>query len=101
MLEHGREGDPFALLGPHPFGSGTLVRAFLPGAHTVDVVDDDDTGHRRTAWRSARTVLFEVYVGALPPHYRLRVDHPTRHANHRGPAAPARCSGELDGGCSR
>jgi 1,4-alpha-glucan branching enzyme len=33
-----RHGEPFEVLGPHPVEGGTAVRAFLPGAASVDVV---------------------------------------------------------------
>ena len=36
----GRHGDPFAVLGPHPLPDGRVsVRAFLPGASAVEVLD--------------------------------------------------------------
>jgi 1,4-alpha-glucan branching enzyme len=34
-----RHGDPFALLGPHPVQGGTAIRAFLPGATSVEAVE--------------------------------------------------------------
>ncbi len=36
---HARHGDPFSLLGPHALPGGTVVRAFLPEATSVEVVD--------------------------------------------------------------
>jgi len=36
---HGRHGDPFAVLGPHGTGLDRVVRAFLPGAESVAVLD--------------------------------------------------------------
>jgi 1,4-alpha-glucan branching enzyme len=38
-LESGRLEDPFALLGPHAVPGGVVIRAFLPPAEAVDVVD--------------------------------------------------------------
>jgi 1,4-alpha-glucan branching enzyme len=38
-LAAGREGDPFAVLGPHAFGDGTIVRAFAPDATAVALLD--------------------------------------------------------------
>jgi 1,4-alpha-glucan branching enzyme len=32
-----RHGDPFALLGPHDTQAGTVIRALVPGAQTVEV----------------------------------------------------------------
>ena len=38
-IVHGRHGDPFAILGPHGSGADREVRAFLPGAEAVTVLD--------------------------------------------------------------
>ncbi|MDB5931311.1 MAG: glycogen branching enzyme, partial [Polaromonas sp.] len=35
----GRHGDPFSVLGPHPQEGGVAIRAFLPGARQVEVID--------------------------------------------------------------
>ena len=35
----GRHGDPFSVLGPHAQEGGTSLRAFLPGARQVEVLD--------------------------------------------------------------
>lgn len=35
----GRHGDPFSVLGPHAQEGGTSIRAFLPGARQVEVLD--------------------------------------------------------------
>jgi 1,4-alpha-glucan branching enzyme len=45
QLADGRLTDPFSTLGPHDTGSGRIIRAFLPGAHEVEVVARSD-GHR-------------------------------------------------------
>ena len=37
-LAHALHGDPFRLLGPHDTPAGPVVRAFLPGAESVDVL---------------------------------------------------------------
>ena len=37
----GDHGDPFSFLGMHPSEGSTLVRAFLPGARTVEVLSSD------------------------------------------------------------
>ncbi len=71
-LAAGREGDPFAILGPHAFGSGTIVRAFLPDARSVAVVDECGD-LLADAQRVGATDLFEALVVAMPERYRLRV----------------------------
>jgi len=41
-LVHGYGGDPFALLGPHPTGRGTVrVRAMAQGAQAVTLLGAD------------------------------------------------------------
>ncbi|HEY4439494.1 MAG TPA: 1,4-alpha-glucan branching protein GlgB [Candidatus Elarobacter sp.] len=69
----GREGDPFAVLGPHTLGSGTVVRAFVPRARSVSVVDEAGatTGE---GVRAGATDLFEALVIELPHRYRLRIE---------------------------
>src|SRR6185369_5226827 len=37
----GRHGDPFAVLGPHEVQGKTVIRAFLPGAASVAVIDPE------------------------------------------------------------
>jgi 1,4-alpha-glucan branching enzyme len=73
-LVAGREGDPFALLGPHPLGSGTVVRTLQPGAHAVGVVGPDGA-LLAPAERVDDGGLFEaLLVGDVPPRYLLRVE---------------------------
>ena len=68
------------VLGPHRFGTGTVVRAFQPGARHVAVVDEGG----ETLVEGERVDeggLFEAFfVGSVPPRYRLRIDdaHGTR-----------------------
>jgi 1,4-alpha-glucan branching enzyme len=37
----GQHGDPFSVLGPHEVGGRTIVRAYVPGARSVEVVGRD------------------------------------------------------------
>ena len=71
-LARGREGDPFAVLGPHALGSGTVVRVFAPGARAVAVVDE--AGMELAAAEPVGSDgLFEALVLPLPARYRLRI----------------------------
>ncbi len=72
-VESGREGDPFAVLGPHELGTGTVVRAFVPGARSVTVVGEDGNA-LAPATAIGDAGLFEALVVNMPPRYRLRVD---------------------------
>jgi 1,4-alpha-glucan branching enzyme len=71
----GRHGDPFSVLGPHLQRHNEMsVRAFLPGALTVHVVDAT-TGDELGALTQRHTDgFFEHVLSALPQRtYRLRV----------------------------
>lgn len=64
-----RHHDPFAVLGPHPSGKKTVVRAYLPWASEVTLAELDEP-----LQRVGKTAIFEWQGSAdrLPPHYRLR-----------------------------
>jgi 1,4-alpha-glucan branching enzyme len=70
-LAAGREGDPFAVLGPHAHGSGTIVRAFSPGATAVAVLDA--RGAELAPAEPLGDGVFEAYVTTLPARYLLRI----------------------------
>jgi 1,4-alpha-glucan branching enzyme len=72
-LVAGREGDPFAVLGPHPLGTGIVIRTFQPSARSVTIVDDAG----ETLVEGIRTDpagLFEGFCLARPERYRLRIE---------------------------
>jgi 1,4-alpha-glucan branching enzyme len=76
----GREGDPFGVLGPHQLGTGTVIRAFQPGAKRVALVDERDETLVE-AERIDDAGFFEAFcVGSGPSRYRLRIEdaHGTR-----------------------
>jgi 1,4-alpha-glucan branching enzyme len=94
-IEHGRECDPFAVLGPHPLGTGTVVRAFIPGARAVDVVDERDRVLAEGE-PAGDAGLFEAYVVAIPPRYRLRVRYDALTRTIDDPYRFGPLLGELD-----
>jgi 1,4-alpha-glucan branching enzyme len=94
-IEHGREGDPFSVLGPHALGSGTVVRAFLPGARAVDVVDEHDRVLANGDPVGGEG-LFEAYVVAIPERYRLRVAYEKLTTTIDDPYRFGPLLGELD-----
>ena len=79
VIVAGQHGDPFAVLGPHPGGDGTVgLRAFLPAARAVAALTSDGT---ITPLRSVHPGgLWEGQVAgrALPLAYRLRLQAPDR-----------------------
>jgi 1,4-alpha-glucan branching enzyme len=72
-LSRGQDGDPFGVLGPHVLGSGHVVRAFIPGAGHLSVVD---AAGKVLAAASplGNEGLFEAFVIGLPERYRLQVE---------------------------
>jgi len=67
-LLEGRHHDPFSLLGRHISGERELVRAHLPGAASVRIVETGDN-----LQRIENTDIFEWHgkSGCLPERYRL------------------------------
>ena len=101
-----RHGDPFSVLGPHRVGDIDVVRALLPGAIAVEVIDASD-GSRSlgTLTRLHPDGLFEGGVAASTndsgPWYRLRITWPaadggTTVQDADDPYAFAPLLGELD-----
>ena len=74
----GYHGDTFAVLGPHPAvrtgkAGPWVVRAFLPNAREVEVIDD---GQATPMERVHPHGLFAASMAAEPGDYRLRItDH--------------------------
>ncbi|WGY73530.1 1,4-alpha-glucan branching protein GlgB [Burkholderia cepacia] len=90
--------DPFAVLGMHRVGAEVVVRAMLPGAITVDVVDR--TVDRRLAGlhRVGDQGLFSGVVPrrTKPFAYRLRVDWGTHIQDYEDSYRFPSLLGELD-----
>jgi 1,4-alpha-glucan branching enzyme len=70
-----RHGDPFAFLGMHKTASGIVVRAMLPAAQRVSVVDSATSVVAADARRVHRDGLYvaEMPSRKVPFRYRLRV----------------------------
>jgi 1,4-alpha-glucan branching enzyme len=70
-LRLGRHTDPFSVLGPHPGPDGqTWVRAFLPGAVSVQVTAGAKAWPLELRHPDG---VFEGPIGAAGPYYQLRV----------------------------
>ncbi len=72
-LVRGEHGDPFGVLGPHADGTGTVIRAFVPGARAVSALPAAGAPaplrllHPAGLWEG---------VAPIPPRnaYRLRIE---------------------------
>jgi 1,4-alpha-glucan branching enzyme len=65
----GRHDDPFAVLGPHEAAGGVTVRAFVPGAQSLEALSR--TGERLAGLACAHPAgFFEGRLSAKVP-YRL------------------------------
>ena len=69
-----RHGDPFSVLGPHADDGGVSVRAFLPGARRVEVLDADSGHPVGTLERQHPDGFFEgLLASPTPGAYCLQV----------------------------
>ena len=66
----GRHSDPFRYLGRHQEGGHSVVRAFLPDASNVEVIDDGGATAPLACIHKGGLFSGEVPNGAQ--HYRLR-----------------------------
>jgi len=64
-LVRAEHGDPFSILGPHPDGDGLVIRAYLPNALGVEVLD-----------RSGGTALGSMEQGQVPGLFFIRLANP-------------------------
>src|SRR5215831_6364010 len=76
-LIHGRNRDPFGVLGPHPEDGGWAIRAFHPAAKSIDVRLLPG-GEVLRMTRRHLDGLFEVHLPERPD-YRLRITFPGDH----------------------
>ena len=94
-LQEGRLADPFSYLGPHETAHGTIVRAFLPGAHGVDLLARDDSGWLGRLQQFENTGLF---VGPLSRRmdYLFRVEWPHSVQETEDPYSFGPLLGDID-----
>ncbi len=93
-IVEGRHGDPFAVLGLHEADGACVVRAFVPGAETVDVETRDGDRVARLERRHAAG----LFDGELPQRMRYRLRAANRQATWLvdDPYAYGPVLGELD-----
>jgi 1,4-alpha-glucan branching enzyme len=72
-IVEGRHDDPFAVLGVHEAGGAVVVRAFVPGAESVDVVTRDGA----TLASLARRHAGGFFEGTIPRALRTGCARPT------------------------
>ena len=65
-------GDPFAILGPHEFENGVVIRTFMPQASNVEVLIDGGTNYAMK--RVHPHGFYELFLPGqrLPVSYKLR-----------------------------
>jgi len=73
----GRHGDPFAVLGPHEIGDAVIIRAFVPSATRLEVIDPETNAVVARLSRVAEPGFFEGEVPKRPVwfSYRLRASN--------------------------
>jgi 1,4-alpha-glucan branching enzyme len=96
MLMQGDHGDPFSVLGMHSDEGGLVVRALLPGATSVELLE----GGRRVA-SLERIAGSDVFAATLrgrrqPFPYRLRVDWGTQRQEMDDPYRFPPVLGDMD-----
>ncbi|HHC72330.1 MAG TPA: 1,4-alpha-glucan branching protein GlgB [Thiotrichales bacterium] len=93
-LEEARHHDPFALLGPHADGEGTVVRVWLPDATCARLLPLDEEMQR---FDESALFVWHGDRDRLPRHYRIRWwdGDGVRHEHHDPYAFPAQL-GDFD-----
>ena len=94
-LAYARHGDPFSVLGPHDTAEGRIVRVFLPGAKSVEVLRRKDRVRIGTLAKGGPEGLFEGPVSDRAP-YLLKIGWPGAEQETEDPYSFAPQLGELD-----
>ncbi|MBP1842382.1 1,4-alpha-glucan branching enzyme [Rhizobium petrolearium] len=94
-LVEGRHGDPFSILGRHQYGDLTIVRAFLPGALSVQVVEADTSKVLAELETIHEGGLFAGVTGSTTP-YLFRIRWPDAVQETEDPYSFAPLLGDLD-----
>jgi 1,4-alpha-glucan branching enzyme len=94
-LAYARHGDPFKVLGPQETPSGRVIRAFLPGAESVEVLRRKDRVRLGALSKSEPDGLFEGPVSDRAP-YLLQIKWPGAVQETEDPYSFGPQLGELD-----
>jgi 1,4-alpha-glucan branching enzyme len=90
-----RHGDPFKVLGPRDTSAGRVIRAFLPGAQTVEVLRRSD---RTLIGQLSQKELSGLFVGTVDDRapYLLRITWPNTIQETEDPYSFGPLLGDLD-----
>ena len=94
-LAVGRHSDPFAVLGPHEFADGLVVRAFVPGASTLAAETPENLKLADLTCRDPGG-LFEGIVPGNSRIYRLRAANQTAEWTFEDPYRYGPLLGQMD-----
>jgi 1,4-alpha-glucan branching enzyme len=94
-LVEGRHGDPFSILGRHQYGDLTVVRALLPGALLVEVLEADTGKVLAELEPIHEGGLFAGVTGSTAP-YLFRVTWPDAVQEMEDPYSFGMLLGDLD-----
>jgi 1,4-alpha-glucan branching enzyme len=94
-LARGVHGNPFAVLGPHDTQDGRIIRAFLPGAMTVEVLRRSDGVVLSKLEPASEHGLFENFIHGRVS-YRLRIHWPNGVQETEDPYSFGLLLGEVD-----
>ncbi|TDK37448.1 1,4-alpha-glucan branching protein GlgB [Rhizobium deserti] len=94
-LVDGRHGDPFSILGRHQYGELIVVRALLPGALTVEVIEAETGKVLAELEPIHEGGLFAGLTGSMAP-YRFRIHWPDAVQEMEDPYSFGMLLGDLD-----
>jgi 1,4-alpha-glucan branching enzyme len=94
-LAYARHGDPFRWLGPRDTATGRIVRVFLPGAESVEVLRHKDRARLGTLAKGPTDGLFEGPVSDKSS-YLLRITWPGAVQETEDPYSFGPSLGDLD-----
>lgn len=94
-LRYATHSDPFTFLGPHHDGDRTIIRAWLPNAHSVDLLDGQSGEVIGRMEQVADDGLFCFHVPQPQP-YRFRIQWPYGEQETEDPYAFGPLLGDMD-----
>ncbi len=94
-LVEGRHGDPFSVLGLHGLGNGYVIRAYIPGAISIDIIA---AGSGETLAQLQPVFQNGLFAGAVEGRleYRLRIHWPDAIQETEDPYSFPPLLGDLD-----